>query len=276
MQSPSDGYLNHPVAVARAGRAAVLLDRQRPGVAAVAAPRYLHDDGRPTDADVLPIGEAATALTGLAGRVGSDTLVQLTGLAGEVATGVDPVGCAVFIGSSAIAGVIQDRAVDAASLADMKRADLVERYRDDPDWKGMVSLWALTKIGKLLPDGEAWNEAVVESATGDHDRLLGLLQTYRDEPAKREAWEQTVEAAQAEFEQSLEINRRVGNRREEARSLRGLADVADERGDERQAADRRAEAEQISATIGDEHAPDGDDDHNETAEEESPGSTSDE
>jgi tetratricopeptide (TPR) repeat protein len=156
--------------------------------------QYLFTDGYQIGPHVFPIGEAATALTGLAGRVSSDTLLQLTSLTGEVAAGVDPVGCAVFIGSSAVAGVIQDRAVDAAALADLKRSDLVDRYRDDPDWKGIVSVWALTKLGKLLPDGEAWNDAIIESATGDHDRLLALLQTYRDDPAKREAWEQTVEA----------------------------------------------------------------------------------
>jgi tetratricopeptide (TPR) repeat protein len=143
---------------------------------------------------VILVSEAATALTGLASRVESDTLVQITRLTANVATGINPVSCALFVGSSAVAGVIQDRAVDAAAVADLKRSELVERFSDDPNWKGIVSVWALTRVGKLLPDGEKWNEAVVTSATGDPDQLLDLLETYRSSPKKRDAWAATVEA----------------------------------------------------------------------------------
>lgn len=143
---------------------------------------------------VLPVTEAATALTGLTGGVGSDTFAQLATLTADVAAGVDPVGCALFVGSSAVSGIIQDKAVDAASVVDLKRSELVDRYADDSDWEKIVSVWALVRTGKLLPDSEEWNDAVISSATGNPDRLVDLLETYQSSPEKRAAWVETVEA----------------------------------------------------------------------------------
>ena len=114
-------------------------------------------------------------------------------LGGATAAGLDPTGTA-FLGftSTVLAGLAQNKAVEVGAIADRELTELLEDCNEEPDKQKQALVWVLQKLTHLLPDGDQWNNAAVEAANGNPERLVSLVDMYQNDK-KRTQLEETAE-----------------------------------------------------------------------------------
>lgn len=132
-------------------------------------------------------------------RQGYDTLgnnsEEATAVLSTVATGTNPVaGVLLGVAGTISAGLLQEKAVEAGARLDQWLEDLADELEDSEDAKRARVGAALQRFTGCLPDGEQWEESLVQSMNGDPSELVALLETYQHDDRRREQFGQTVEA----------------------------------------------------------------------------------
>lgn len=92
----------------------------------------------------------------------------------------------------AATGIIQQKAVDLTISLDEQLLELIDKLNED-DPKQAALARGLYGITMCLPDSDRWEPALIQTANGDPEALLSLLETYQSNPERRKEFEQAVE-----------------------------------------------------------------------------------
>jgi tetratricopeptide (TPR) repeat protein len=137
---------------------------------------------------MLPSSDTIVSLLQNTADSGSFPINELSKkLGGATAAGLDPTGTAFLsLSSTVLAGLIQDKAVEAGAIADKKLDQLLEETDGEPDEQKQKLAWVLRKLTVLLPDGEQWDKAAVEAADGNPERLVSLVGMYQNDKKRNQ------------------------------------------------------------------------------------------
>lgn len=90
------------------------------------------------------------------------------------------------------AGLSQDKAVEIGAHADKKLEKKIDNL-DKEDRKQAILIHALKGISTFLPDGNQWREATIQSANGDPEELIEILEEFQADSETRREYEDAAE-----------------------------------------------------------------------------------
>ncbi len=123
---------------------------------------------------------------------------QLTGtmieeIGGVVSAGVEhSLAAAYFPLPIAFTGLIQQKAVELGISLDERLPELIEKL-DEDDPKQAALARGLYGLMRCLPDSDLWEPAIIQTASGDSQALVSLLETYQSDQDRRNEFETTIE-----------------------------------------------------------------------------------
>ena len=91
-----------------------------------------------------------------------------------------------------IAGLTQEKTNEWLAATDQQIDDLLEDLDEDERTQAMFAK-TLRGLTSVLPDGDRWANTCLQTAAGDPDQLLALLDTYQNDPDRRATFETAVE-----------------------------------------------------------------------------------
>jgi tetratricopeptide (TPR) repeat protein len=91
-----------------------------------------------------------------------------------------------------VAGLTQEKTNEWLAATD-RRIDALVEDLDEDEIPQAVLAKTLRGLTKVLPDGDRWATTCLQTAAGDPDQLLDLLDSYQTDPERRDTFETAVE-----------------------------------------------------------------------------------
>jgi hypothetical protein len=125
-------------------------------------------------------------------RLSEENVAELGTALTAATSSADPVTAATFVATTACVGLLQDKTVELGGRLDQGITNRIEELDDKESRTATAQVALLQRIAASLPDGDQWDHAIVQSANGDPDDLIELLEMYANDSKQRHQLENTV------------------------------------------------------------------------------------